>query len=86
MPEQKMTLYEAINMAESWVKDRKSEEGYLHLPLFETLQTLLDHVRQQSKDIEELTTACRVLFRRNKELENELRRGEKAGPSVDQGS
>lgn len=85
MPEQKMTFQEAVDRAESWIRDRKSEEGYIHLPLFDTIQTLLDRIRQQSKDIEELTTACRVLFRRNKELENELRRGEKASPSVDPG-
>lgn len=74
-----MTLQEMFARAEGWVEEMKSSPGHLHLPLYETVVALLDHTRQQSKDIEELTTACRVLFRRNKELENDLRRSKDAG-------
>ena len=47
-------------------------------------EALLDRIRQQSKDIEELTLAVRVLFRRNRELEDELRGSHKAGKSLDE--
>lgn len=47
-------------------------------------EALLDRIRQQSKDIEELTLAVRVLFRRNRELEDELRRGGKTGQGLDE--
>lgn len=47
-------------------------------------EALLDRIRQQSKDIEELTLAVRVLFRRNRELEDELRRSGKSGQGLDE--
>jgi polyhydroxyalkanoate synthesis regulator phasin len=72
-----MNLQEAMRLAESWTRDMQPTRDYTHIPLFDAMRTLLDHVRQQNKDIEELTQACRVLFRRNKELENELQRSEK---------
>jgi len=73
-----MTPQEAMKLAESWTRDMQPTRDYTHMPLFDAMRTLLDHVRQQNKDIEELTQACRVLFRRNKELENELQRSEKS--------
>lgn len=74
-----MTLQEAISKVENWTKGMGPDKDYRHVPLFDAMKTLLDHVHQQRKDIEELTTACRVLFRRNKELENDLRRSREAG-------
>lgn len=47
-------------------------------------EALLDRIRKQSKDIEELTLAVRVLFRRNRELEDELRGSHKTGKSLDE--
>jgi len=74
-----MTLQEAISKVENWTEDMSPGQDNRYLPLFDAMKTLLDHVHQQRKDIEELTTACRVLFRRNKELENDLRRSREAG-------
>jgi hypothetical protein len=79
MSQQKMTPTEAMALAEKWTYDMKRDQDYSKVPLFDAMRTLLDHCRQQSKDIEELTIACRVLFRRNKELENDLRRSKIAG-------
>ena len=48
-----------------------------------TVEELLDQIKQQRKDIEELTQACRVLFRRNKELQDELLRSKETSRRVD---
>lgn len=80
-----MTPSEAIALAEKWTHDMSPDRDYEHVPLFNALRVLLDHTRQQSKDIEELTLACRVLFRRNRELEDELRRSREVGQSLDEG-
>jgi hypothetical protein len=50
----------------------------------EDKKALLDRIRQQDKDIRELTLACRVLFRRNRELEYELRRSREVGQGLDE--
>ena len=78
-----MDISEAIALAEKWTHDMPRERPLDKMPLFNALKTLLDHTRQQSKDIEELTLAVRVLFRRNRELEDELRRGGKTGQGLD---
>ena len=49
----------------------------------QTVEELLDQIKQQRKDIEELTLACRVLFRRNKELQDELLRSKETSCRVD---
>ena len=46
---------------------------------------LLDEIRRLRKDVEELTMACQLLFRRNRELLDELSRSDHARPSMDQG-
>jgi hypothetical protein len=69
-----MTLEKAIANVERWTTDMPREMVLDNRPLFDTLRTLLDHSKQQRQDIAELTHACRVLFRRNKELQNELLR------------
>lgn len=74
-----MTPNEAIAMAQKWTADMRSDRDYQNIPLFDAMKTLLDHIGQQRKDIEELTNACRVLLKRNKELENDLRRSKIAG-------
>lgn len=74
-----MTPTEAIAMAEKWTSDMKPDRDYQHIPLFDAMRTLLDHIAQQRKDIEELTQACRVVFRRNRELEHDLRRSKDVG-------
>lgn len=81
-----MKLQEALSMAEKWTADMAADKDYRHIPLFDAMKTLLDHARQQSKDIEELTLAIRVLFRRNRELEDDLRRSRKAGEGLDSGA
>ena len=81
-----MKLQEALSMAEKWTSDMAADRDYRHIPLFDAMKTMLDHIRQQSKDIEELTLATRVLFRRNKELEDDLRRGRKTGKGLDSGT
>jgi uncharacterized membrane protein YccC len=45
----------------------------------------LDVIERQRKDIEELTNACRALFRQNRRLQDELKRSENASPSLDHG-
>lgn len=72
-----MNPLEAIKIAESWTHDLRVDGP--EMPLFSAMKALLDHVKRQDKDIEELTQACRVLFKRNKELERELRRSKAAG-------
>ena len=79
-----MKLQEALSMAEKWTSDMAADRDYRHIPLFDAMKTMLDHIRQQSKDIEELTFAVRVLFRRNRELEDELRGSHKTGKSLDE--
>lgn len=74
---------EAMRLAETWTHDMSKDRPLEKMPLFDALKTLLDHARAQGKDIEELTLACQVLFRRNKELEDELRRSNKAGAVLD---
>ena len=74
-----MTPNEAIAMAQKWTADMRPDRDYQSIPLFDAMKTLLDHIGQQRKDIEELTNACRVLLKRNKELENDLRRSKIAG-------
>jgi len=86
VPKQKMTPNEAIAMAQKWTSDMQPDRDYTNIPLFDAMKTLLDHIAQQRKDIEELTTACKVLFRRNKELENDLRRSNQTGARVDEGT
>ena len=78
-----MTPAEAIALAQKWTSDMQSDRDYTNIPLFDAMKTMLDHIAQQRKDIEELTQACRVLFRRNKELEDELRRSNQTSPRVD---
>ena len=46
----------------------------------------LDLIKQQRKDIEELTYACQLLMRTNKELLDELQRSNQPRPAMDQGS
>lgn len=46
---------------------------------------LLDEIRRLRKDVEELTMACQLLFRRNRELLDELSRSNPASSSLDQG-
>lgn len=79
-----MDISEAIALAEKWTSDMTADKDYRHIPLFDAMKTLLDRIRQQSKDIEELTLAVRVLFRRNRELEDELRRSGKSGQGLDE--
>lgn len=79
-----MDISEAIALAEKWTADMTADKDYRHIPLFDAMKTLLDRIRQQSKDIEELTLAVRVLFRRNRELEDELRRSGKSGQGLDE--
>ena len=74
-----MTPNEAIAMAQKWTADMRPDRDYQNIPLFDAMKALLDHIGQQRKDIEELTNACRVLLKRNKELENDLRRSKIAG-------
>jgi len=74
-----MTPKKAMQLAEQWTHDMEKDRPLDKMPLFDALKTLLDHCRVQDKDIEDLTNACRVLLKRNKELENELRRGKAAG-------
>jgi hypothetical protein len=79
----KMTLNEALAMAEKWTHDLPGNHKIEELPLFNALKTLLDQCKQQRQDIEELTQACRVLFRRNKELQDELLRSKETSRRVD---
>ena len=69
-----MTLEEAMARIEKWTSDLPGNHKIEELPLFDALKTLLDHSLRQRQDIDQLTYACQILFRRNKELENELRR------------
>lgn len=69
-----MTPAKAMQLAEQWTHDMSQDRPLDKMPLFDALKTLLDHCRQQGKDIEELTNACQVLFRENKRLQNDLRR------------
>lgn len=76
-----MTPEEAIKMARTWTKDMK-DEGFSHqMPIWVMVKTLLDHIDQQSqdierrtKDVEELTLACQTLLRGNRRLQDELSR------------
>lgn len=75
-----MTPAQAMQLAENWTHDIGPDRPIKEMPLFDALKTLLDHARTQSKDIEELTLACRVLLRENRKLQDELRRSNKTRP------
>lgn len=68
------TTKDAMRLAEQWTHDMSQDRPIEQMPLFDALKTLLDHCRQQGKDIEELTNACQVLFRENRRLQDDLRR------------
>lgn len=71
-----MTPDQAIAMARTWTKDMK-DEGISHqMPIWQMVKALLDHIQQQSKDINELTLACQVLLRANKEKDDALQRSQ----------
>ena len=74
-----MTPKDAMRLAEQWTHDMSQDRPLDKMPLFDALKTLLDHCRQQGKDIEELTLACRVLLRENRRLQDELRRSQAPG-------
>lgn len=67
-----MTFDEALKMAETWTKDLKSEKLDT-FPIWEMVKALMDHTKQQEKDIKQLTNAVRAGMTRNKELLDELR-------------
>ena len=50
----------------------------------DTLPRALAYIERQRQDIQQLTYACQVLFRRNKELEDELRRSQALSPVMDE--
>jgi len=77
-----MNIQQAIKMAETWTTDLK-REGQDAFPIWEMVATLLNHVKQQEKDIKHLTDAVRASMVRNKELMNELRRSHKNSETVD---
>ena len=58
----------AIQMAETWTKGLKEEALNQEMPIWHMVKSLLDHVKQQNKDIEELTAAVQLLFRQNQRL------------------
>lgn len=66
-----MNIQEAIKMAEQWTKDLRQDDGN---EFFHMVRALLDHIQLQNKDIEELSDALRIIFRRNRELLDELNR------------
>lgn len=78
-----MNISEAIKMARSWTKDMKDEGISNQMPLWEMVRALLDHIDRQGKDIEELTLACRVLFRENRRKQDELSRSQTPSRSLD---
>ena len=80
-----MTPAEAIALAEKWTAG-PPDQDLSKMPLFDAMRTLLAHIDQQAKDVDNLTQACRVLFRRNKELLDELSRSSQTSPGVDKGS
>jgi len=67
-----MSPKDAMRLAEQWTHDMSQDRPLDKMPLFDALKTLLDHCRQQGKDIEELTNACQVLFRENNRLRGKL--------------
>jgi hypothetical protein len=81
----KMTPHEAIMMAKKWTADMKDEgistQGHINPTDIHwvMVKTLVDLVEQQRKDVDEITAACQLLLRNNKELTDELRRSEKTG-------
>ena len=50
----------------------------------DSLSKALAYIERQRQDIRQLTYACQVLFRRNKELEDELRRSQTLSPVMDE--
>jgi hypothetical protein len=50
----------------------------------DSLSKALAYIERQRQDIRQLTYACQVLFRRNKELEDELRRSQAFSPVMDE--
>jgi hypothetical protein len=50
----------------------------------DSLPKALAYIERQRQDIRQLTYACQVLFRRNKELEDELRRSQTLSPVMDE--
>jgi hypothetical protein len=82
----KMTVTEAIQMAESWTKDMK-EEGISHqMPIWIMVKTLLDHIDRQSKDITELTFACRSLLIENRRRQDAIQRSQRTRRKLDAGT
>ncbi len=55
-------------------------------PASKTRDRSLDLIKQQRKDIEELTYACQLLMRTNKELLDELQRSREPRQGMDQGA
>lgn len=80
-----MTPSEAIAMAEKWTSDMQPDRDYQNIPLFDAMKALLAHIDRQGQDIVAITEACQGLLRRNRELENELRRSQNISPSLDGG-
>lgn len=65
---------QAIALAEKWTKDlgkNPTEDVFVYT----VMQSLLAHIRTQSKDIDSLTIACRMLFRENRRLRDALDKG-----------
>jgi hypothetical protein len=65
---------QAIAMAEKWTKDL-GKDPTEDVFVYTVMQSLLAHIRTQSKDIEGLTVACQLLFRENRRLRDALDKG-----------
>lgn len=65
---------QAIALAEKWTQDlgKQPEEDVF---VYTLMESLLAHIRTQSKDIDALTIACRMLFRENRRLRDALDKG-----------
>jgi cell division protein FtsB len=78
-----MTPAKAIHMAETWTKDLEQDAKEIGMPIWEMVKALLDHTKQQHKDIEELTAAVQLLFRQNKRLQEAVDNYAKKGVIVE---
>lgn len=65
---------QAIALAEKWTKDL-AKGPHEDIFAYTLMESLLAHIRTQSKDIESLTIACRMLFRENRRLRDALDKG-----------
>lgn len=80
-----MNTEDALSMARSWAATIADSSPDHEATFYHMVRALLAHIDRQGQDIVAITEACQGLLRRNRELENELRRSQNISPSLDGG-